>query len=172
MLEHFKYLQSVSKSVPKMTIPAPSVLHFRGGREAIDKVAYPADLKRLRPDQLPQLCAELRKVIMDTVTVTGGHLGSGMGVVELTVALHYVFDFAEDRLVMDVGHQAYPHKLLTGRKHRFHTLRQKDVRVVAMCEVEGPSARSRPARGSPGGGCCHGLRRRLRSPQPLRRHGA
>jgi 1-deoxy-D-xylulose-5-phosphate synthase len=90
-----------------------------------DKITYPADLKRLEPDQLPELCAELRKVIMDTVKVTGGHLGSGMGVVELTVALHYVFDFAEDRLVMDVGHQAYPHKLLTGRKQRFHTLRQK-----------------------------------------------
>lgn len=63
---------------------------------------------------------------MDTVSVTGGHLGSGMGVVELTVALHYLYDFADDRLVWDVGHQCYPHKLLTGRKDRFHTLRQKD----------------------------------------------
>ncbi len=90
-----------------------------------EKITYPDDLKRLQPDQLPQLCAELRRVIMETVKVTGGHLGSGMGVVELTVALHYIFDFAEDRLVMDVGHQAYPHKLLTGRKQRFHTLRQK-----------------------------------------------
>ena len=73
-----------------------------------------------------QLCAELRQVILDTVSVTGGHLGSGMGVVELTVALHYLYDFAQDRLVWDVGHQCYPHKLLTGRKDRFHTLRQKD----------------------------------------------
>ena len=73
----------------------------------------------------PQLSAELRKVIMDTVAVTGGHLGSGMGVVELTVALHYLYDFQDDRLVWDVGHQCYPHKLLTGRKDRFHTLRQK-----------------------------------------------
>jgi len=75
---------------------------------------------------LPELCEELRKVIMDTVAVTGGHLGSGMGVVELTVALHYLYDFSDDRLVWDVGHQCYPHKLLTGRKERFHTLRQKD----------------------------------------------
>jgi 1-deoxy-D-xylulose-5-phosphate synthase len=90
-----------------------------------DQVDSPADLKRIPRDQLPQLCAELRKVILDTVTITGGHLGSGMGVVELTVALHYLFDFREDRLVWDVGHQCYPHKLLTERKARFHTLRQK-----------------------------------------------
>ncbi|MFO1078754.1 MAG: 1-deoxy-D-xylulose-5-phosphate synthase [Planctomycetota bacterium] len=90
-----------------------------------DQVDNPNDLKRLSREQLPALCAELRKVILDTVTVTGGHLGSGMGVVELTVGLHYVFDFADDRLVWDVGHQCYPHKLLTERKDRFHTLRQK-----------------------------------------------
>jgi len=90
-----------------------------------DQVDNPVDLKRIPRDQLPQLCAELRKVILDTVSITGGHLGSGMGVVELTVALHYLFDFREDRLVWDVGHQCYPHKLLTERKARFHTLRQK-----------------------------------------------
>lgn len=90
-----------------------------------DGIDLPSDLKKLAPEQLPQVCAEMRKIIMDTVTETGGHLGSGMGVVELTVALHYVFDFANDRLLMDVGHQSYPHKLLTGRKARFHTLRQK-----------------------------------------------
>ena len=88
----------------------------------LDGIDLPSDLKKLAPAQLPQVCEEMRKVIMDTVSVTGGHLGSGMGVVELTVALHYVFDFAKDRLVMDVGHQSYPHKLLTGRKARFHTL--------------------------------------------------
>ncbi len=91
-----------------------------------DRIDSPADLKQLDPAQLPQLAKEMRKAIMDTVTVTGGHLGSGMGVVELTIALHYVFDFKTDRLVFDVGHQVYPHKLLTGRKQRFHTLRQKD----------------------------------------------
>jgi 1-deoxy-D-xylulose-5-phosphate synthase len=88
-------------------------------------VDIPADLKKLRRDQLVQVCAELRDVILETVSQTGGHLGSGMGVVELTVALHYLFDFDNDRLVFDVGHQSYPHKLLTGRKDRFATLRQK-----------------------------------------------
>jgi 1-deoxy-D-xylulose-5-phosphate synthase len=90
-----------------------------------DQVDSPDDLKRIPREQLPTLCAEMRKVILDTVSVTGGHLGSGMGVVELTVALHYLFDFKDDRLVWDVGHQCYPHKLLTERKDRFHTLRQK-----------------------------------------------
>ena len=91
----------------------------------LDTVDNPAQLKAIAREQLPALCAELRKVILDTVSVTGGHLGSGMGVVELTVALHYLFDFKDDRLVWDVGHQCYPHKLLTERKARFHTLRQK-----------------------------------------------
>jgi 1-deoxy-D-xylulose-5-phosphate synthase len=91
----------------------------------LDRVDNPDDLKKLSREQLPALAAELRQVILDTVSVTGGHLGSGMGVVELTVALHYLFDFKHDRLVWDVGHQCYPHKLLTGRKARFHTLRQK-----------------------------------------------
>ncbi|MFT7535260.1 MAG: 1-deoxy-D-xylulose-5-phosphate synthase, partial [Hyphomicrobiaceae bacterium] len=90
-----------------------------------DLVNSPVDLKKLPREELTALCAELRKVIMDTVSVTGGHLGSGMGVVELTVALHYLYDFTDDRLVWDVGHQCYPHKLLTERKDRFHTLRQK-----------------------------------------------
>lgn len=90
-----------------------------------DQIDSPQDLKRLPREQLPALCAELRKVILDTVSVTGGHLGSGMGVVELTVALHYAYQFDRDRLVWDVGHQCYPHKLLTERKARFHTLRQK-----------------------------------------------
>ncbi|MFN9758639.1 MAG: 1-deoxy-D-xylulose-5-phosphate synthase N-terminal domain-containing protein, partial [Planctomycetota bacterium] len=80
-----------------------------------DQVDSPADLKKLPREVLPTLCAELRKVILDTVTITGGHLGSGMGVVELTVGLHYVFDFKNDRLVWDVGHPCYPHKLLTER---------------------------------------------------------
>ncbi|MEM7200861.1 MAG: 1-deoxy-D-xylulose-5-phosphate synthase [Planctomycetota bacterium] len=91
----------------------------------LDGIQSPVDLKKLGRDQLPDLAAELRQVIMSTVSVTGGHLGSGMGVVELTVALHYLFDFKQDRLVFDVGHQCYPHKLLTERKDRFHTLRQK-----------------------------------------------
>lgn len=90
-----------------------------------DTIDSPVDLKRLTPEQLPALADELRACIMDTIATTGGHLGSGMGVVELTIALHYLFDFKQDRLVFDVGHQAYPHKLLTERKERFHTIRQK-----------------------------------------------
>ncbi|MGE3171253.1 MAG: 1-deoxy-D-xylulose-5-phosphate synthase [Planctomycetota bacterium] len=91
----------------------------------LDRIDSPDDLKMLARHELPALADELRHAIMDTVAVTGGHLGSGMGVVELTVALHYLFDFKDDRLVWDVGHQCYPHKLLTERKARFHTLRQK-----------------------------------------------
>jgi 1-deoxy-D-xylulose-5-phosphate synthase len=84
----------------------------------------PADLRRLEPAQLRQVADELRRETIDAVAVTGGHLGAGLGVVELTVALHYVFDTPNDRLVWDVGHQAYPHKILTGRRDRIRTIRQ------------------------------------------------
>jgi 1-deoxy-D-xylulose-5-phosphate synthase len=89
----------------------------------LDTVREPADLRRLRPDQLRQLADELRQETISAVSVTGGHLGAGLGVVELTVALHYAFDTPTDRLVWDVGHQAYPHKILTGRRDRIRTLR-------------------------------------------------
>src|SRR3979411_312534 len=89
----------------------------------LDKVDIPADIRRLRADQLRQLAAELRQETISSVSVTGGHLGAGLGVVELTVALHYVFDTPKDRLIWDVGHQAYPHKILTGRRDRIRTLR-------------------------------------------------
>src|SRR5262250_1099616 len=84
----------------------------------------PADLRRLEQSQLPQLADELRQETIDAVSITGGHLGAGLGVVELTVALHYLFDTPNDRLIWDVGHQAYPHKILTGRRDRIRTLRQ------------------------------------------------
>jgi len=90
----------------------------------LDKVSVPADLRQLDPTKLRQLADELRQEMIDAVAVTGGHLGAGLGVVELTVALHYVFDTPRDRLVWDVGHQAYPHKILTGRRDRIRTLRQ------------------------------------------------
>ena len=90
----------------------------------LDTVSYPADLRRLEPAQLRQFADELRSEMISAVGQTGGHLGSGLGVVELTVALHYVFDTPADRLVWDVGHQAYPHKILTGRRDRIRTLRQ------------------------------------------------
>ena len=90
----------------------------------LDLVQTPADLRRLEAGQLRQLADELRQETVDAVAVTGGHLGAGLGVIELTVALHYVFNTPEDRLIWDVGHQAYPHKILTGRRDRIRTLRQ------------------------------------------------
>ncbi|MBT5460003.1 MAG: 1-deoxy-D-xylulose-5-phosphate synthase, partial [Rhodospirillaceae bacterium] len=90
----------------------------------LDTVNYPADLRKLEPKQLRQLADELRTETISAVSQTGGHLGAGLGVVELTVALHYVFNTPDDRIVWDVGHQAYPHKILTGRRDRIRTLRQ------------------------------------------------
>jgi len=90
----------------------------------LDTVSTPADLRRLAPEQLRQLADELRAETISAVGTTGGHLGSGLGVVELTTAIHYVFDTPDDRLIWDVGHQCYPHKILTGRRDRIRTLRQ------------------------------------------------
>jgi 1-deoxy-D-xylulose-5-phosphate synthase len=89
----------------------------------LDKINIPADLRRLDESQLRQVADELRTETIDAVAVTGGHLGAGLGVIELTVALHYLFDTPKDRIVWDVGHQAYPHKILTGRRDRIRTLR-------------------------------------------------
>ncbi|MDB5698946.1 MAG: 1-deoxy-D-xylulose-5-phosphate synthase, partial [Alphaproteobacteria bacterium] len=99
-----------------MTEPPPTPL--------LDTIVTPEELRRLRPDQLRQLADELRWETISAVAGTGGHLGAGLGVVELTVALHYVFDTPRDRLIWDVGHQAYPHKIITGRRDRIGTLRQ------------------------------------------------
>ncbi len=90
----------------------------------LDQVTFPADLRKLDKSQLRQFADELRAEMIDAVSVTGGHLGSGLGVVELTTAIHYVFNTPDDRLVFDVGHQCYPHKILTGRRDRIRTLRQ------------------------------------------------
>ena len=90
----------------------------------LDRIEYPADLRQLPEEDLRQLADELRTELIDAVSITGGHFGASLGVVELTVALHYVFDTPHDRLVWDVGHQAYPHKILTGRRDRIRTIRQ------------------------------------------------
>lgn len=92
----------------------------------LDQVDTPADLKKVDDRDLPQLAAELRSEMIDAVSMTGGHLGAGLGVVELTIAIHKVFDTPNDRLIFDVGHQCYPHKILTGRRDRIRTLRQED----------------------------------------------
>src|SRR5256712_7611761 len=97
-----------------MTAPTP----------ILDTINTPADLRRLDEKQLRQIADELRAETISAVAVTGGHLGAGLGVVELTVALHYVFDTPRDKLIWDVGHHAYPHKILTGRRDRIRTLRQ------------------------------------------------
>jgi len=104
--------------------PADSTLANNRATPLLDRIDSPVDLRKLPEADLPQLADELRHEMIDAVSVTGGHLGAGLGVVELTVALHYVFDTPNDRLVWDVGHQAYPHKILTGRRDRIRTLRQ------------------------------------------------
>src|SRR6187551_1013599 len=90
----------------------------------LDTVSTPADLRTLKPADLRQLADELRQETISAVGTTGGHLGSGLGVVELSVAIHYVFDTPDDRLIWDVGHQCYPHKIVTGRRDRIRTIRQ------------------------------------------------
>ena len=90
----------------------------------LDQVQFPADTRAFDIPQLRQLADELRAETIDAVSVTGGHLGAGLGVVELTVAIHHVFETPRDILIWDVGHQCYPHKILTGRRDRIRTLRQ------------------------------------------------
>ena len=101
--------------LPAQPLPATPLL---------DKVTYPDDLKKIDDKDLPQLATELRAEMIDAVSRTGGHLGAGLGVVELTIAIHKVFNTPDDRLIFDVGHQCYPHKILTGRRDRIRTLRQ------------------------------------------------
>jgi len=93
-------------------------------KKLLDKVKYPTDLRKLYKKDLKQLAKELREELIDVVSTTGGHLGAGLGVVELTIALHYVFDTPKDQLVWDVGHQTYPHKIITGRRDKIRTLRK------------------------------------------------
>ena len=90
----------------------------------LGKINYPDDLRKLPVDKLPEVCKQLREDIVNELSVNPGHLASSLGVVELTVALHYVYDTPEDRIVWDVGHQAYGHKILTGRRDKFSTNRK------------------------------------------------
>ncbi len=106
-----------------MTAPKP-IFDVTEGTPLLDSIKNPSDLRRVDPGHLQQLADELRAETISTVAATGGHLGASLGVVELTVALHYVFDTPNDRVLWDVGHQAYPHKILTGRRDRIRTLRQ------------------------------------------------
>ncbi|MBD8553282.1 1-deoxy-D-xylulose-5-phosphate synthase [Rhizobium sp. CFBP 8762] len=103
-----------------------SAVHIGPETPLLDQVHFPADLKKIDDKDLPQLASELRAEMIDAVSRTGGHLGAGLGVVELTIAIHKVFDTPHDRLIFDVGHQCYPHKILTGRRDRIRTLRQEN----------------------------------------------
>ena len=97
----------------------------RPGTPLLDSIDCPADLRALAPEQLVEVARQLREFLLYSVGRTGGHFGAGLGVVELTIALHYVFNTPEDRLVWDVGHQSYPHKILTGRREQMLTIRQQ-----------------------------------------------
>ena len=104
----------------------------------LSKIKSPADVKKIEEDELPVLCTEIREKLVEVVSVNGGHLSPNLGVVELTVAMHRVFDFPTDSLVWDVGHQSYTHKLLTGRFDKFDTLRTKDGISGFPKKEEGP----------------------------------
>jgi deoxyxylulose-5-phosphate synthase len=110
----------------------------------LSQIHGPDDLKRLPIDALPALAAEMRERIIQVVSRTGGHLAPSLGTVELTVALHYVFDTPRDVLVWDVGHQAYGHKILTGRNERFDTLRQEGASRASRAAPRASSIRSAP----------------------------
>ena len=90
----------------------------------MDQINFPSDLKKIPESKLQIVADEVREEMIDAVSITGGHLGASLGVVELTVALHYIFDTPKDKLIWDVGHQCYPHKILTGRREKIRTLRQ------------------------------------------------
>ncbi|MDP2200639.1 MAG: 1-deoxy-D-xylulose-5-phosphate synthase N-terminal domain-containing protein, partial [Methylicorpusculum sp.] len=101
-------------------------MKITGHYPILDTIESPADIRHLPKNKLKPLAAELREFLTHTVSISGGHFSAGLGTVELTVALHYVFDTPSDQLVWDVGHQAYPHKILTGRKDRMTTIRTRD----------------------------------------------
>jgi 1-deoxy-D-xylulose-5-phosphate synthase len=119
-------MHRASRTLRRATKLGITFVYQRPDTPLLDTVSTPADLRRLPEKDLRQLADELRAEMIDAVSVTGGHLGAGLGVVELTLALHYVFDTPKDRLIWDVGHQCYPHKILTGRRDRIRTLRQGD----------------------------------------------
>ncbi len=115
----------------------------------LDRVHLPSDLKDLTDRELRQLADELRAETVSAVSVTGGHLGAGLGVVELTVALHAVFDAPRDKIIWDVGHQCYPHKILTGRRDRIRTLRMEGGFPASPSGRKAPMTRSAPGTARP-----------------------
>ncbi|MEE8659793.1 TRANSKETOLASE-1 domain-containing protein [Acetobacteraceae bacterium EV16G] len=121
-----------------------STIPTLGKYPLLDRVTTPDDLKNLSIDQLRQLASELRSETIDTVSTTGGHLGASLGVVELTIAMHAVFDTPDDKIIWDVGHQAYPHKILTGRRDRIRSLRQPGGFPASPAALKAFTTRSAP----------------------------
>src|SRR5687768_8803354 len=106
--------------------PAPPTMIDSTRYPHLSRIESPSDLRTLGEDALPAVAEELRAYLIESVGRSGGHFGAGLGVIELTVALHYLYETPDDRIVWDVGHQAYPHKILTGRRDAIHTVKQKD----------------------------------------------
>ena len=120
----------------------------------LEKIQKPNDIKKIPADQLPALAEEIREFIIESLSKTGGHLASNLGVVELTIAMHRVFNLPKDKLIWDVGHQSYTHKILTGRKDGFETLRREGgARVTAMYSTP---ATARPRFPQASAMCVHG----------------
>lgn len=115
----------------------------------LDTVSSPADLKRFSDAELRQLADELRTETIAAVSETGGHLGAGLGVIELTVALHHIFDAPRDKIIWDVSHQCYPHKILTGRRDRIRTIRQEGASAASPSALKAPMTRSAPRTAPP-----------------------
>ena len=129
----------------------------------LNAVDSPSDLRELTTGQLETLAEELRHFLLFSVGQTGGHFGAGLGVVELTIALHHCLNTPHDHLVWDVGHQTYPHKILTGRRERMHTLRQAGESPPSRCEKKAPTTRLASATPR------HPLAQRLGWPSPNKR---
>ena len=121
----------------------------QGHASILARVNIPADMRTLSDEQIKQLAHEVRQQTIDAVSKTGGHLGAGLGVVELTVAIHAVFNTPEDKLIWDVGHQCYPHKIITGRRDRITTLRQGGGLSASPNVPNPPMTRSAPPTAAP-----------------------
>ena len=129
-------------ALPTLTTAMPDPSRY----PLLAQAGTPVELRALPAEDLPALAAELRAYLIESVGRSGGHFAAGLGVVELSVALHWIYGTPDDRIVWDVGHQAYPHKILTGRADRIHTVKQAGPRALAHRHRQAPSSRSRPGR--------------------------
>src|SRR5687768_13316856 len=123
---------------PNSMADSPNAIVDLADYPLLRKIDSPRDLRLLPASQLRQVCAEVRQYMVDVICQVGGHFGAGLGVVELTVAAHYAFDTPNDKIILDTGHQGYPHKILTGRRDALHTIRQKDGLSPFLKRSESP----------------------------------